>query len=171
MDVLVNHIYNSYKNKYTTIVKMSPKIKTLQKASYILYTIIFLIMFVIISGIGVYHLEKDIEGANITNLHDALWWAVVSISTVGYGDFTPVSDGGRVIGVLVMLIGVLLFGTFTALIATSIVRRQEWSEKLRDEEILQEIKLLKLQIKETDKLVSEIIKEEDKIAKIIKKTK
>ena len=47
-----------------------------------------------------------ISGANITNLGDAFWWAIVTITTVGYGEFFPLTLVGRMIGVLVMLSGI-----------------------------------------------------------------
>jgi voltage-gated potassium channel len=46
-----------------------------------------------------------------------LWYVVVSISTVGYGDFVPVTKGGRLLGTVVIVIGVGIFGTFTGYLA------------------------------------------------------
>jgi voltage-gated potassium channel len=62
-------------------------------------------------------LEKDVEGANITTASDALWWVVVTMSTVGYGDQFPVSNAGRILGGGVIVIGVGIFGTFTGFLA------------------------------------------------------
>lgn len=63
-------------------------------------------------------LEKGVEGSNIHNASDALWWAFVTITTVGYGDFYPVSHEGRVVAVILMTSGVGLFGTFTGFVAS-----------------------------------------------------
>ena len=75
----------------------------------------------IFGGIGVYLTEHGHPGANITNLGDALWWAVVTIATVGYGDYYPVTAVGRVIAVFIMLGGIGIFVlsrySFTAKIA------------------------------------------------------
>jgi voltage-gated potassium channel len=62
-------------------------------------------------------LEKDVEGSNITSASDALWWVVVTMSTVGYGDQFPVSNAGRILGGTVIVIGVGIFGTFTGFLA------------------------------------------------------
>ena len=64
------------------------------------------ILIVIFGGIGVYLAEHNHPGANITNLGDAFWWAIVTITTVGYGEFFPLTLVGRMIGVLVMLSGI-----------------------------------------------------------------
>ncbi|HEX5012588.1 MAG TPA: ion transporter [Candidatus Limnocylindrales bacterium] len=61
--------------------------------------------------------ERDKPAANIKTGGDALWWAVVSIATVGYGDRYPVTPEGRVVGVALIIGGVGLFGVFTGFLA------------------------------------------------------
>lgn len=60
-------------------------------------------------------------GGNITNMGEALWWAAVTMSTVGYGDFFPHTMDGRLIGVLTLAGGIGLIATVTAMIATNII--------------------------------------------------
>ena len=62
-------------------------------------------------------LEKDAEGSNIASASDALWYVIVTISTVGYGDRFPVTRGGRVLGAWIIVVGVGIFGTFTGYLA------------------------------------------------------
>lgn len=61
--------------------------------------------------------EGDADGANITSASDALWYTVVTISTVGYGDQYPVTNAGRIIGAFIIVVGVGIFGTFTGYLA------------------------------------------------------
>ena len=68
--------------------------------------------------------EKDVPGAKIKNAEDALWWAYVTITTVGYGDLYPVTTEGRLIAAVLMTIGVGLFGTFTAYVASWFVSKK-----------------------------------------------
>jgi voltage-gated potassium channel len=62
-------------------------------------------------------LEQTAPGANITTASDALWYVIVTISTVGYGDQFPVTTGGRILGAVIIVIGVGIFGTFTGYLA------------------------------------------------------
>lgn len=67
--------------------------------------------------------ERDAAGANIATFGDALWWASVIVTTVGYGDFYPVTASGRVIAVILMLVGIGLVGAVTASVASWILGR------------------------------------------------
>jgi len=62
--------------------------------------------------------EAGAKGSNIHSYADALWWAVVTVTTVGYGDRFPVSPAGRGIAVLLMLVGIGLVGVITATLAS-----------------------------------------------------
>ena len=68
-------------------------------------------------SLQILYFEKDAPGANITDASDALWYTIVTISTVGYGDQFPVTNAGRVMGSLVIVVGVGIFGTFTGYLA------------------------------------------------------
>ncbi len=67
---------------------------------------ILVILIIIFGGISVYLAEHEHQGANITKLGDAFWWAVETITTVGYGDYTPVTTIGRIIAIFVMFSGI-----------------------------------------------------------------
>jgi len=62
--------------------------------------------------------ERHASGSNIHNYPDALWWAVATVTTVGYGDHFPVSAAGRGVAVLLMVSGIALFGVLTATLAS-----------------------------------------------------
>ncbi len=63
--------------------------------------------------------EHSSPEANITTASDALWYIVVTMSTVGYGDQYPVTQLGRVFGVLIIVVGVGVFGTLTGFLANA----------------------------------------------------
>src|SRR3954453_2816552 len=67
-------------------------------------------------------IEVRAEGSNIHTPSDALWWTYVTIATVGFGDRYPVTEPGRVVGVLTMTVGVVLFGALTAFLADKFIR-------------------------------------------------
>ena len=78
------------------------------------------------SALAILEAERHAHGATITNFQDALWWACVTVTTTGYGVYTPVTTSGRMIGVLLMFGGLALLGVTTATLAslmTEIVAR------------------------------------------------
>jgi len=68
--------------------------------------------------------ERDVPASNIHSYSDALWWAVTTITTVGYGDRFPMSPAGRGVAVVLMVSGIALFGIITASIAAYFVEHQ-----------------------------------------------
>jgi voltage-gated potassium channel len=91
-----------------------------ERAQSALYVVVFLVVLVLeVAAVLVLPLESRSPTANITTAGDALWWGIVTITTVGYGDQYPVTPGGRIVGVFVLLVGVGLFGTFTGFLANT----------------------------------------------------
>jgi voltage-gated potassium channel len=89
---------------------------------------IIAILMVIFSAIGILNVERDAPHSNIKTAEDALWWAYVTITTVGYGDKFPVTTEGRIIAVALITVGMGLFGTFTAYVASWFVEKREENE-------------------------------------------
>lgn len=73
--------------------------------------------------------EDKAKGSNIHSYPDALWWAVVTVTTVGYGDRYPVSEGGRAVAVILMLLGIGLIGVLTATVASVFVKEHTDANK------------------------------------------
>jgi voltage-gated potassium channel len=91
-----------------------------------------LVFAVVISGgIAVYLVEHNQPGANITNLGNAFWGAVITITTVGYGDYTPVTMIGRVIAVVVMFSGIGIVVTLVTLLSQRRLQHTESMLKLK----------------------------------------
>ncbi|MGA7148937.1 MAG: potassium channel family protein [Microbacterium sp.] len=82
--------------------------------------LLLLLMGILVLQFGslfVLRVEQYANGANITSASDAIWYTIVTISTVGYGDQYPVTEAGRIIGAMIIVIGVGIFGTFTGYLA------------------------------------------------------
>ncbi len=76
------------------------------------------VMALFLGAIAVLDVEQDAAGANITTFGDALWWSATTVTTVGYGDFYPVTAQGRFIAVALMVVGIAVVGAVTASVAT-----------------------------------------------------
>ncbi len=69
--------------------------------------------------------ERSVEGSNIKNFHDGLWWAVTTVTTVGYGDRYPTTAEGRILAVILMITGISLVGVITASVAAWFVKMSQ----------------------------------------------
>ncbi len=72
----------------------------------------------------VYGIEKGAPGGNIKSLPDAIWWAISTVSTVGYGDRFPVTPEGRAVAVVLMILGIGLFGLLAATLSSFFIEQQ-----------------------------------------------
>ena len=104
------------------------------RAESVLYIVIFCVMFVIESGaFFVLMAERFAPNANIVTASDAMWWVYVTITTVGYGDRYPVTNTGRIVGIIVMTMGVGLFGTLAGFIANKLLAPDTTDNNRQDE--------------------------------------
>jgi voltage-gated potassium channel len=85
------------------------------------------LLTIMFSSIAILQVE-DAPTSNIKTAEDAIWWAYTTITTVGYGDKFPVTTEGRLIAALLMTVGVGLFGTFTAYVASWFVGERQHEE-------------------------------------------
>lgn len=98
--------------------------------------------------------EQEAAGAPIDTFGEALWWAVTTVTTVGYGDYYPVTVTGRVVAGVLMLVGVVLIGALTATVAAWLVgvveEEQDEVDEAHDEqrqgELLEEIRALRAEV-------------------------
>lgn len=90
--------------------------------TYVVGSCAGLVMF---GSLAVLEVERGAEGSSIVGLGDAVWWAVVTMTTVGYGDTAPVTGPGKVLAVCLMLSGIALLGVVTANIAAWFIARFE----------------------------------------------
>ena len=95
-----------------------------KKQSVLTSVALISILMIIFSSIAILQFERDIN-SNIKTAEDAIWWSYVTITTVGYGDKYPITTEGRIIGAILMTTGVGIFGTFTALVSSWFMQKNE----------------------------------------------
>jgi voltage-gated potassium channel len=89
----------------------------------VVYTACSATLLIYVASLAVLEAERGYPGSDIKSFGEALWWSVVTVTTVGYGDFSPVSVTGRIIAVLLMIGGISLIGVVTGTLASWIVQR------------------------------------------------
>ena len=111
------------------------------------------------SSVAFYFLESE-KNNLVNNLMDAIWWGFSTATTVGYGDVVPVTVLGKILGILLMLMGTALFATYTAMFAQIIIQDEFFRIKLKSDhqekdDFLEDVKrhksLLEKQIKHYEK--------------------
>lgn len=73
--------------------------------------------------------ERAVEGSNIKNFADGFWWAITTVTTVGYGDRYPTTTEGRLLAVMLMFMGISLVGVITASVAAWFVKMSQDADK------------------------------------------
>ena len=105
----------------------------------LLALVILSLMFVYLAACGIHYFEREAQPEAFGSILDSMWWAVVTLTTIGYGDVYPTTPGGRVFTALVALVGVGLIAIPSGLLASVLTearverRKSEGSEK-EDEE-------------------------------------
>lgn len=93
-----------------------------------------IIVVVILGAVAIMQFEPG--NGNINGFFDAIWWSLVTITTVGYGDLYPITFWGRIIGIVFIFLGFIIFSTFTAFIASSFI-----DQKIKESKGLSKVKL------------------------------
>lgn len=86
---------------------------------------LFSILIAYIAAVQITIVERPIEGSNIKSFGDGLWWALTTVTTVGYGDRFPTTTEGRAIAFGLMLVGISLMGVITASVAAWFVKMSQ----------------------------------------------
>jgi voltage-gated potassium channel len=99
------------------------------------------VLVLFVGSVGMLDVERDAPGANIHTFGDAAWWAITTVTTVGYGDRYPVTTEGRFIAAGVMLTGIAVLGVITASIASWFVENLQAMQQTEAEQAAQEQRL------------------------------
>ena len=126
-----------------------------------LYTVGSAALLISTSALAALDAERHEPGASIRAFGQALWWALTTITTIGYGDTTPVSTEGRCIAALLMIGGVALIGVVTATLASWIVSLVE-EENAEQEAVTQaQVATLQQQVSELSERIDHLLEERE----------
>lgn len=96
---------------------------TALRARTVVFLVVYAVVYIWFLALAALAFERDVPGATITSLGDAIWWACATVFTVGYGDVVPVTIGGRLCAVLLMIGGVAIIGVSSAVIVSALAER------------------------------------------------
>jgi voltage-gated potassium channel len=115
-----------------------------------------------VGSLAVLSAEQRQSDANITDYDTALWWAITTVTTVGYGDHYPVSVQGRLIAGVLMLCGIGLIGVVTASLASYIVDRVSEQEESVEQRTHREVQVLVAEVRALRQEVAELRADDDR---------
>lgn len=98
------------------------------KEEIVLFLIITAI-FIFLSSAGIYFFENEAQPEVFTSIFHSFWWAVVTLTTVGYGDVYPITVGGKIFTFFVLLVGIGVVTVPAGLVASSLSKAREIEEK------------------------------------------
>jgi voltage-gated potassium channel len=84
----------------------------------LLSVLVFFLMVLFLASVAVHYLERDAQPVAFASVPAALWWAVATLTTTGYGDVVPITPLGRLVAAFVMICGLGVFGLWTGILAT-----------------------------------------------------
>jgi len=107
-----------------------------KESETLIAAIMVLLIMLIISASGIYLLESDVQPQAFASIPDAMWWAIVTLTTVGYGDVVPITPMGKIFGGLIGLIGVGMVALPAAIMASGFaenlqLRKQKYNNYIK----------------------------------------
>lgn len=117
------------------------------------------IQCILISGVLFYALENE-RSTYVNNIFDGIWWAVVTVTTIGYGDVVPVTFWGRIVGIILALVWIGLVALPTGILTSGFIRALRSEKK-----ISQLADVMEEEVKEQDEIIERIKKIEGTIKK------
>jgi voltage-gated potassium channel len=113
------------------------------------------VLVIFVAALAELDAERGKSGTNIETFGDAVWWALTTVTTVGYGDRFPVTRDGRLVAVGLMLAGIALIGVVTAAIASWLIANVREAESDTQETLHRQIAALHTELAEIKKILTE----------------
>ena len=97
--------------------------KAIKSAKEEIFLFIFITLILIyFSAIGIYYFENEAQPEHFSSIFDSLWWAIITLTTVGYGDVYPITVGGKVFTFFILMIGLGIVAIPTGIISSALTK-------------------------------------------------
>ena len=116
--------------RYNDAVRRLRRAVGIVREELVLFLNVALIL-IFLSAVGIYYFEHDRQPEHFASVFHSLWWAVVTLTTVGYGDMFPITTGGRVFTFFVLFLGLGIVAVPTGLFASALAKAREEEEDAR----------------------------------------
>ncbi len=113
--------------RYSKAIQRFHRAFLIAREELILYLFVTLLLLYL-AAVGIYYFENDAQPDTFSSVFHSLWWAVATLTTVGYGDVYPITTGGRIFTFLVLLIGLGVVSVPAGLVATALSKAREMDD-------------------------------------------
>ena len=107
--------------RYNKAIIQFTKAMAMAKEQILLFVFTTLIL-IYFSAVGIYYFENQAQPEHFSSIFDSLWWAIVTLTTVGYGDVYPITIGGRVFTFIILIIGLGIIAIPTGIISAALTK-------------------------------------------------
>ena len=107
--------------RYNKALKHFAKAVKIAKEEILLFLFITSIL-IYLSAVGIYYFEHDAQPEQFSSIFDSLWWAIITLTTVGYGDVYPITVGGRIFTFFILMIGLGIVAIPTGILSSALTR-------------------------------------------------
>ncbi|MFQ5355917.1 MAG: ion transporter [Mariprofundaceae bacterium] len=114
--------------KYNQAIRRFHRALVIAKEELILFGFVALIMLYL-SAVGIYYFENAAQPEQFKSVFHSLWWAVTTLTTVGYGDMSPITAGGKIFTFFILTIGLGIVAVPTGLVASALSQAREEDAK------------------------------------------
>lgn len=113
--------------RYSSAVQRFHRALHIAKEELVLFLCVTLILLYV-SAVGIYYFENEAQPEQFASVFHSLWWAVTTLTTVGYGDTYPITVGGRIFTFFILLIGLGVFSVPAGLIASALAKARQMED-------------------------------------------
>lgn len=110
--------------RYNKAMRHFTKAMLLAREQIILFMAVTLVL-IYFSAVGIYYFENEAQPDHFASVFDSLWWSIVTLTTVGYGDVYPITAGGKIFTFFILLIGLGIVAVPTGIISSSLTKAVE----------------------------------------------
>ena len=114
--------------RYNKAIERFSRAISLAKEEVLLFLIVTLIL-IYFSAVGIYYFEHEVQPENFASIFDSLWWAIITLTTVGYGDVYPITVGGKVFTFFILMIGLGIVAIPTGIISSALTKSVDKTEE------------------------------------------
>ncbi|OSQ40949.1 voltage-gated potassium channel [Thalassospira mesophila] len=113
--------------RYSKAMKRLHLAFMIAKEEIVLFTFVSLLM-IYLSGVGIYYFENPAQPDSFKSIFHSLWWAVATLTTVGYGDIYPITVGGKIFTFLILIVGLGIVSIPAGIVASALSKAREMED-------------------------------------------